>query len=39
MEFKPPFDVPDESFMALKLGSGAGQIAGRVRYDAAFGID
>lgn len=34
-----PFDVADESFMALKLSSGAGQIAGRVRYDAAFGID
>lgn len=36
---KAPFDVPDESFMALKLNSGAKRAEGKMKYDAAFGID
>lgn len=35
---KAPFEVPDESFMALKLNPSAGVLNGTVKYDAAFGI-
>ena len=35
---KKPFEVPDESFMALKLNPSAGVLNGTVKYDAAFGI-
>ena len=33
-----PFDVPDESFMALKLNPAAEPVSGTIRYDAAFGL-
>lgn len=35
---KAPFEVPDESFMALELNPSAGVLNGTVKYDAAFGI-
>ncbi len=35
---KAPFDVPDESFMALRLNSESKRFEGYIRYDAAFGI-
>lgn len=35
---KPPFDVEDEFFMAVKLNENAGTISGTVQYDKAFGI-
>lgn len=35
---KAPFDVPDESFMAIKLNENANRINGAIQYDAAFGI-
>ncbi len=36
---KAPFDVPDESFMAVKLNDRAKYIEGVIKYDEAFGID
>lgn len=35
---KAPFEVPDDSFMAIKLNSSAGVLNGTVEYDPAFGI-
>ncbi len=35
----PPFDVPGEAFMALRLSSGAPRLDGTVLYDRAFGMD
>lgn len=35
---KPPFDVPDENFMACKLSPAAKPLHGTIRYDAAFGL-
>lgn len=34
----PPFDVPDENFMAYRLREDAPEVSGIVRYAAAFGI-
>lgn len=34
----PPFDVPDENFMAYRLREDAPKVSGIVRYAAAFGI-
>ena len=34
----PPFDVPDENFMACRLREDAPEVSGIVRYAAAFGI-
>ena len=36
---KPPFDVPDENFMAYKIKEGAPDIHGIVKYAKEFGID
>ena len=36
---KAPFDVSDESFMAIKLNDKAKNIEGVIQYDEAFGID
>lgn len=36
---KPPFDVPDENFMAYKIKEGALDIHGIVKYAKEFGID
>lgn len=36
---RPPFDVPDENFMAAKLSGQAPGVEGVVRYDPAFGIE
>ena len=36
---RPPFDVPGEAFMALRLDSGAPRLDGTVLYDRAFGIE
>ena len=36
---KAPFDVSDESFMAIKLNDEAKSIEGVIQYDEAFGID
>ena len=36
---KPPFDVPDENFMAYKIKEGASDIHGIVKYAKEFGID
>ena len=35
---RPPFDVSDESFMALKLNPAAGPLYGTIQYDIAFGL-
>ena len=35
---KPPFAVPDQNFMALKLNPAAQNLNGTMRYDLAFGI-
>lgn len=35
----PPFDVPDENFMACKLTQDARPVSGKVRYAREFGID
>ena len=35
---KPPFAVPDQNFMALKLNPAAQNLNGTMRYDPAFGI-
>lgn len=35
---KPPFDVENDFFMAVKLNENAGTISGTVQYDKAFGI-
>lgn len=35
---RPPFDVPDENFMALKLDAAAKPLHGTIRYDTAFGL-
>lgn len=35
---KAPFDVPNESFMALKLNPDAANLDGSVEYDPAFGV-
>ena len=35
---KPPFEVPDDSFMAIKLNPAAEPLNGIVKYDPAFGI-
>ncbi|MGI6075712.1 MAG: GNAT family N-acetyltransferase [Pyramidobacter sp.] len=35
----PPFDVPDENFMAVKLNACASRVTGVLKYDRAFGID
>ena len=36
---RPPFDVPDENFMAAKLSGQAPGVEGVVRYDPDFGIE
>ena len=37
---RPPFDVPDENFMAIRLnGPGEERMDGVLRYDPAFGIE
>lgn len=36
---KAPFDVPDESFMAVKLNDRAEFIEGVIKYDEVFGTD
>lgn len=36
---KPPFDVPDENFMAYKIKEDASDIHGIVTYAKEFGID
>lgn len=35
---RPPFDVPGECFMAIKLNENANNIEGMICYDRAFGI-
>ncbi len=35
---RAPFDVPDENFMAIKLRPDAENVAGIIRYAAAFGL-
>lgn len=35
---KPPFDVENEFFMAVKLNENAEPVSGTVQYDKAFGI-
>ena len=35
---KPPFDVPDENFMAIKLNDLSKEIKGTVKYAKEFGI-
>lgn len=35
---RPPFDVPDGNFMALRLRDGADSLVGAVQYDKAFGL-
>ena len=35
---KAPFEVPDESFMAIKLNPSAAKLDGTVAYDPAFGV-
>ena len=36
---RPPFDVPGEAFMALRLNDDAPRLDGVVRYDRAFGLE
>lgn len=36
---KPPFDVPDENFMAYKIKEDAPDIHGIVKYAKEFGIN
>jgi predicted N-acetyltransferase YhbS len=36
---KPPFDVPDENFMACKIKENASHIHGIIKYAKEFGID
>lgn len=36
---KPPFDVPDENFMAYKIKGNAPDVYGVIRYAKEFGID
>lgn len=35
---RPPFDVPDENFMACKLNPAVKPLHGMIRYDAAFSL-
>lgn len=35
---EPPFDVPDENFMACRLDRDAGPLHGTIKYDMAFGL-